>query len=80
MYNYDDYLRSKFYFNLTLLTGVIALKPLKIDPIGPERKKSSCFFRVKSRTANTQKLKLAIQNVQMDGLVIGYVKISDGSL
>ena len=43
--------------------GLLPPKPLKMDPIGPDSKKSSCFFQVKSRTANTQELKFGIQRV-----------------
>ena len=64
LYKYEGYLRSKFHFNRTLLTGVIAANLSK---------KSSCFFRVKSRISNTQKLKLGTQKVQMDGLIKGYM-------
>ena len=33
-YNYEDYLWPNFQLNMTLFTGVIALKPPKIGPIG----------------------------------------------
>ena len=39
-----------------------------------------CFFCVKSRMENTQKLKLDIQKVYMDGPILGYVRISDDPL
>ena len=39
--------------------------------MGPEPKKHSGFFWLKSKTANTQKLKFDIQKVSMDGLIIG---------
>ena len=39
-----------------------------------------CFFYVKSRTTNTQKLKFGIKNVYTDGPIKGYVKICDNSL
>ena len=45
--------------------------------MGPEIKKPSGFFWLKSKTTNTQKLKLDIQKVQMNGPIIGYVKISE---
>ena len=48
--------------------------------MGPEPKKPSAFFCLKSEMVNTQKLKLDIQKVQMDGPIIDYVRISDESL
>ena len=44
--------------------------------IGSWIKKSCCFFPVKSRAADTQKLELGIQKVLMDGPTLGYVRIS----
>ena len=55
---YEDYLWPKFQLNQTLLTGVIAQK---IPKMGPEAKRRSGLFLVKSEMANTQKLKLDIQ-------------------
>ena len=43
--------------------------------MGPKPKKRCGFFLLKSKMANTQKLKLDIQTVQMDGPIIGYVRI-----
>ena len=43
-----------------LLTGVIAQK---IQKMGPEAKRRSGLFLLKSEMANTQKLKLDIQTV-----------------
>ena len=62
LHNYEDYLWPKFQLNLTLFTKVIAPKPPKMGQLDPELKKRS-FFWVKSRTTNTQKLKLGIQKV-----------------
>ena len=72
LYNYEDYLWSKFQLNLTLFTGVITPSPPtsphppKKTQNGPEpnwvlnQKKGSCFFLIKFRTANTHKMKLGI--------------------
>ena len=38
LYNYEDYLWSKFQLNLMLFTGVIAPKPPKMGQLGPEPK------------------------------------------
>ena len=43
-----------FQLNLTLLGRVIAKIPHKMDLIEFWTKKSSCFFRIKSRITNTQ--------------------------
>ena len=45
--NYENCLWSKFQLNLTLLTGVIAPKPPKMDPIGSWTKKTLLFFLCK---------------------------------
>ena len=42
--------------------------------------KYSCFFWVKLRPVNTQKLKLGIQNVQIEIPIIGYVSIFNDPL
>ena len=39
--------------------------------------KDSCIFWVKLTKANSQKLKLGIQKVWMEGPIISYVRISD---
>ena len=67
-YNYEDYLWSKFLLSLMLFTGVIATNPSPPRPqkwvqLDPEPKKCTCFFWVKSRTANTQNLKLSPRKV-----------------
>ena len=48
--------------------------------MGPEPKKLSGFFCLKSEMVNTRKLKLDIQKVQMDGPIIDSVRISDEPL
>ena len=44
LYNYEDYLWSKFQLNLTLLTGVIAPNPSKMGLIGSRTKKTLLFL------------------------------------
>ena len=53
-----DYLQSKFKLHLTLFTGGIAPNLPKLDPMGQQAKKNRDIFWVKSRTRNTQKLKV----------------------
>ena len=53
---------TKFLLILTLLTGVIAPNTPKWGQKGHEPK-YSCFFWVKLRLVNTQKLKLGIPKV-----------------
>ena len=45
--------------------------------MGPEPKKRRGFFLLKSKATNTQKLTLDFQRVQMDGPIIGCVRISE---
>ena len=80
LYKYEDFLWLKFQLSLTLFTGVIAPNPPKWAQQGLKQKKNSCFFWVKLWTENIQKLNLGIQKVYIEGLIIGYVRISDGSL
>ena len=73
--SYKGYVSSKFQHNLILFTEVIAPKPLKRVQFGPESKKMRGFFRVKSRTANSQTLKLSSHKLWVDGPKKGYVGI-----
>ena len=80
LYSYVD-LWSNFQLNLTKFSGFIAPNnPSKMSLIGSWIKKSRCFFPVKSRAAETQKLALGIQKVYMDGPTLGSVKISGALL
>ena len=63
LYNYGDKLWLKYQLDQTLFTGVIAHKNKKEAQIGPEPKKRSGFFWIKSKTTNTQKMKLDTQKV-----------------
>ena len=69
-----NYLWSKFQNNLTLFTGDITKRTPKLGQLGAEPPKIRGLFRVKSRTANSQRLKL-MNILWIDGPIAGYVKI-----
>ena len=69
-----NYLWSKFQNNLTLFTGDITKRTPKLGQLGPEPPKIRGLFWAKSRTANSQRLKL-MNILWIDGPIAGYVKI-----
>ena len=71
---------QKFGLIRRCLLELLSSKTAKWAQIGPEPKKRSSFFWPKSKMINIQKLKLDIQKVQMDGPIIGYVRICDDPL
>ena len=52
-------------------------KTQKWANMGPELKRHSGFFCLKSKMRNTQKLKLDIQKLSMDGSITSYVRICE---